>query len=89
MAIEVKRELAQVADNLPNIFEHTVQAVGDYFGKVVRKGDKVVFIHAPYFKYFEGEVVGFTKSRVRVRFTFNGENKLTTVDRERMIKYEE
>ncbi|MDD7588544.1 MAG: hypothetical protein PUJ74_04095 [Bullifex porci] len=56
---------------------------------MVRKGDKVVFIHAPYFKYFEGEVVGFTKSRVRVRFTFNGENKLTTVDRERMIKYEE
>lgn len=82
MAIEVKRGLAQVADNLPN-------TVGDYFGKVVRKGDKVVFIHAPYFKYFEGEVVGFTKSRVRVRFTFNGENKLTTVDRERMIKYEE
>ena len=82
MAIEVKRGSAQVADNLPN-------TVGDYFGKVVRKGDKVVFIHAPYFKYFEGEVVGFTKSRVRVRFTFNGENKLTTVDRERMIKYEE
>lgn len=71
-----------MADNLPN-------TVGDYFGKVVKKGDKVVFIHAPYFKYFEGEVVGFTKSRVRVRFTFNGENKLTTVDRERMIKYEE
>lgn len=86
MAIEVKRGLAQVADNL---HEHTVQTVGDHFGKVVRKGDKVVFIHAPYFKYFEGEVVGFTKSRVRVRFTFNGENKLTTVDRERMIKYEE
>ncbi len=82
MAIEVKRGLAQVADNLPN-------TVGDYFGKMVRKGDKVVFIHAPYFKYFKGEVVGFTKSRVRVRFTFNGENKLTTVDRERMIKYEE
>lgn len=82
MAIEVKRGSAQVADNLQN-------TVGDYFGKVVRKGDKVVFIHAPYFKYFEGEVVGFTKSRVRVRFTFNGENKLTTVDRERMIKYEE
>ena len=82
MAIEVKRGLAQVADNLPN-------TVGDYFGKMVRKGDKVVFIHAPYFKYFEGEVVGFTKSRIRVRFTFNGENKLTTVDRERMIKYEE
>lgn len=82
MAIEVKRGLAQVADNLQN-------TVGDHFGKVVRKGDKVVFIHAPYFKYFEGEVVGFTKSRVRVRFTFNGENKLTTVDRERMIKYEE
>lgn len=82
MAIEVKRGLAQVADNLQN-------TVGDHFGKVVRKGDKVVFIHAPYFKLFEGEVVGFTKSRVRVRFTFNGENKLTTVDRERMIKYEE
>lgn len=82
MAIEVKRGLAQVADNLQN-------TVGDHFGKVVEKGDKVVFIHAPYFKYFEGEVVGFTKSRVRVRFTFNGENKLTTVDRERMIKYEE
>lgn len=82
MAIEVKRGLAQVADNLQN-------TVGDHFGKVVKKGDKVVFIHAPYFKYFEGEVVGFTKSRVRVRFTFNGENKLTTVDRERMIKYEE
>lgn len=71
-----------MADNLQN-------TVGDHFGKVVRKGDKVVFIHAPYFKYFEGEVVGFTKSRVRVRFTFNGENKLTTVDREKMIKYEE
>lgn len=82
MAIEVKKGSAQVADNLPN-------TVGDHFGKVVRKGDKVVFIHAPYFKYFEGEVVGFTKSRVRVRFTFNGESKLTTVDRERMIKYEE
>lgn len=71
-----------MADNLQN-------TVGDHFGKVVRKGDKVVFIHAPYFKYFKGEVVGFTKSRVRVRFTFNGENKLTTVDREKMIKYEE
>ena len=78
-----------MADNLPNIDEHTVQAVGDYFGKLVRKGDKDVLIHAPYFKYCEREVVGFTKSRVRVRFTFNGENKLTTVDRERMIKYEE
>ena len=89
MAIEEKRGSAQVADNLPNIYKHTVQTVSDHFGKVVRKGDKVVFIHAPYFKYFEGEVVGFTKSRVRVRFTFNGENKLTTVDRERMIKYEE
>ena len=52
MAIEAKRGSAQVADNLPNIHEHTVQAVGDHFGKVVRKGDKVVFIHAPYFKYF-------------------------------------
>lgn len=89
MAIEEKRGSAQVADNLPNIYKHTVQTVSDHFGKVVRKGDKVVFIHSPYFKYFEGEVVGFTKSRVRVRFTFNGENKLTTVDRERMIKYEE